>query len=111
MSIFAALSVAEMFGISGMGMLIVFSALVFLMFLIYALSAIIAWAESRGNGPAAVTAGATAGASLVPANGSAGEVALGNVDEATAAMLMAIVADDMKLPLNRLRFISIRQVD
>lgn len=111
MSIFAALTVAEMFGVSGLGMLIVFAALVFLMLMIYVLSAVISWAESKANGPVAAVADPGAGVALVPAAGSAGEVRLNNVDGATAAMLMAIVADDLKVPLNRLRFISIREVD
>ena len=32
------------------------------------------------------------------------------VDDRTAAMVMAIVADEMKLPLNEITFISIREV-
>ncbi len=47
----------------------------------------------------------------VPAPGSLGELKLHNVDDQTAAMLMAIVADEMKTPLNQLRFLSIRQTD
>ena len=48
-------------------------------------------------------------ASLAP--GSAGQVKLHNVAPKTAAMLMAIVADKMKKPLNELRFISIKEVE
>ena len=33
-----------------------------------------------------------------------------NVDEKTAAMIMAIVADETDIPLNELRFISIREL-
>ena len=112
MSFFAALTTAEMFGMSGLGMLIVFAALVFLMILIYALSAVIAWAESSRGGEAMVSGdiGGGGGARLAPAPGSEGRVKLNGVDDATAAMLMAIVADDLKLPLNRLRFISIREI-
>ena len=43
------------------------------------------------------------------APGSAGQVKLHNVPPKTAAMLMAIVADKMKKPLNELRFISIKE--
>ena len=32
-------------------------------------------------------------------------------DPRTAAMLMAIVADELQAPLNELRFISIREID
>jgi Na+-transporting methylmalonyl-CoA/oxaloacetate decarboxylase gamma subunit len=45
------------------------------------------------------------------APGSAGGVKLYNVDDKTAAMLMAIVADKLQKPLNELRFISIKEVE
>ncbi len=44
------------------------------------------------------------------APGSAGELVLKNVSERDAAMIMAIVADELKVPLNTLRFISITDV-
>ena len=45
------------------------------------------------------------------APGSAGQLKLHNVPPKTAAMLMAIVADEMGKPLNELRFISIQEVE
>lgn len=45
-----------------------------------------------------------------PAPGSAGAVKLHDVPDRTAAMLMAIVADNMGRPVNELRFISIKEV-
>ena len=45
------------------------------------------------------------------APGSAGEVKLYSVPDKTAAMLMAIVADELQTPLNELRFLSIREID
>ena len=44
------------------------------------------------------------------APGSAGQIKLHDVEPRTAAMVMAIVADNMGKPLNDLRFISIREV-
>lgn len=44
------------------------------------------------------------------APGSAGELVLKDVSERDAAMIMAIVADELKVPLNTLRFISITDV-
>jgi Na+-transporting methylmalonyl-CoA/oxaloacetate decarboxylase gamma subunit len=41
---------------------------------------------------------------------SAGELQLHQVPERTAALLMAIVADQMEIPLEQLRFRSIREV-
>lgn len=43
-------------------------------------------------------------------NSSVGEVSVFDVDDRTAARLMAIVADEMKTPLSQLRFISIKEV-
>ncbi len=45
-----------------------------------------------------------------PAPGSAGELKLRHVEERDAALLMAIVADQMGKPLNELRFKSIQEV-
>ena len=45
-----------------------------------------------------------------PAPGSAGHIKLNGVPPKTAAMAMAIVADEMGVPVNELRFISIKEV-
>lgn len=45
-----------------------------------------------------------------PAPGSAGSLVLRDVSERDAALLMAIVAHQMGLPLNQLRFSSIKHV-
>ena len=50
-------------------------------------------------------------ADMIPAAGSLGELDLYDVDDCTAALIMAIVADDLKVPLNTLRFKSIRQIE
>jgi len=42
---------------------------------------------------------------------SAGELKLINVDEKTAAMIMAIVSDETKIPLSELRFKTIKAID
>lgn len=42
---------------------------------------------------------------------SAGELRLYDVDEKTAAMIMAIVSDETKIPLSELRFKSIKALD
>ena len=44
------------------------------------------------------------------APGAAGELKLYNTDPKAAAMIMAIVADELKTPLNELRFKSIKEV-
>ena len=43
------------------------------------------------------------------ATGSCGDLKLVNTDERTAAMIMAIVANQTETPLNQLRFISIEK--
>ena len=51
-----------------------------------------------------------AAAEPVLAPGSAGQLKLYDVEPKTAAMIMAIVANQMGKPLNELRFISIKEV-
>ena len=92
-------------------MAVVFFGLILLMFVTKIAGAII----NRKNtaAPAAAPAAAAPAAPAVPnapAPGSAGKIALHNVPDKTAAMLMAIVADRTGKPLNQLRFISIREV-
>ena len=94
-----------------LGMAVVFFGLILLMFVTKSAGAII----NRKNtaAPAAAPAAAAPAAPAVPnapAPGSAGKIALHNVPDKTAAMLMAIVADRTGKPLNQLRFISIREV-
>ncbi len=44
------------------------------------------------------------------APGTAGDLKLYDTPDRDAAMIMAIVANELKMPLNELRFISIREV-
>ena len=44
------------------------------------------------------------------APGTAGELKMHDVEPRTAAMLMAIVADTTGIPLNELRFISVKEI-
>jgi len=52
-----------------------------------------------------------AAADMIPASGSLGEIELYDVDDRSAALIMAIVADKMKAPLNTLRFKSIKHIE
>lgn len=92
-----------------LGILVVFFALVLLMCIIKLM-----WVfehKDKSGAAGAVPAAAPAPvAAPVPAPGSAGEVKLYDTDERTAAMLMAIVADTMGVPVNELKFKSIREV-
>ena len=60
--------------------------------------------------PAAAPVAAPAPVVEVAAPGTAGQLKLHDVSPKTAAMLMAIVANQMGKPLNELRFISIKEV-
>ncbi len=44
------------------------------------------------------------------APGAAGDLKLYDTPDRDAAMIMAIVADELKIPINELRFISIKEV-
>ena len=67
--------------------------------------------SSTGNSAAGNSAaGSSAPKNTAPAPGTAGDIKLYNTPPRIAAMLMAIVADEMKVPLNELRFISIKEI-
>ena len=110
---------ALLYSLLGVG--VVFFALVLLMVIIKLMTAIGEKAERGDSAAASLSMGspadkATQGASSgvkadgPKAPGSAGELKLYNTPPRTAAMLMAIVADEMKAPINELRFISIKEV-
>ena len=68
-------------------------------------------AEYEAYAPAAAPVAAPAAPMEAPAApGSAGPVKLYDTPPKTAAMIMAIVANQMGKPLNELRFISIKEV-
>ena len=76
------------------------------------IAAVTAPARKQRAAKAAAAAAPAAPAAPAPAApGSAGEIKLYSVPGKTAAMLMAIVADELKTPLNELRFLSIREID
>ena len=94
-----------------LGMAVVFFGLILLMCVTKIAGAIIS--RKKASEPAAApvaAAPAAPAAKNAPAPGSAGRIALHDVPDKTAAMLMAIVADRTGKPLNQLRFISIREV-
>jgi len=71
-----------------------------------------AWPSGGGGAPRVLPARVGRTRQITPpapAKGSAGQINITNVPPKTAAMLMAIVADEMKVPLNELRFISIKE--
>jgi len=61
--------------------------------------------------PAPAAPAVPAGMVVLEENTSVGELKLKNCDDKSAAMIMAIIADELKTPLNQLRFKSISRVD
>ncbi|MBQ3088951.1 MAG: OadG family protein [Oscillospiraceae bacterium] len=110
------ITIIESLGVAILGVSVVFVVLIVLMGAIAVQNVVIAKLEGRGkkaevkpdNTLPAAPAPAAAPAKL--AKGSCGGVMLHDVPDATAAMIMAIVADELKTPLNELRFISIQEV-
>jgi Na+-transporting methylmalonyl-CoA/oxaloacetate decarboxylase gamma subunit len=105
------LTVGDYVFYSLMGICVVFFALILLMGIIKIMTI------ERKTAPDAAPAEATASADVAPAKvekplapGTAGDLKLYDTDPRDAAMIMAIVADELKKPLNELRFISIREV-
>ena len=97
-----------------LGYAVVFFGLVLLMGVIALFGRIMAQKKKTAPAPAPA---APAPAAPAPAPGSTKGVCMGNrvcelynVDDKTAAMIMAIVADETKIPLNELRFISIKEL-
>ena len=104
--------------ISLLGLGVVFFALVLIMGIILLMTKFSAAAERRtAPAPTTVQAAADEAPVVQPltlalplAPGTAGNIKLYDTDPRTAAMLMAIVADESGIPLNELRFLSIREV-
>ena len=104
-----------------LGYAVVFFGLILLMLVVMAMGKIFvakekkaaaAAAAAKAGMAAAPVAAAPVAAAVVetPAPGTAGQLKLHDVPPKTAAMLMAIVANQMGKPLNELRFISIKEV-
>ena len=93
-----------------LGMAVVFFGLILLMFVTKIAGAIINRKNTAAPAVAPAAASAAPAVPNAPAPGSAGKIALHDVPDKTAAMLIAIVADRTGKPLNQLRFISIREV-
>ena len=96
-----------------LGYAVVFVGLISLMLVVMALGKYFQSKETKAvpaAAPAAAVAASTATAEKPVAPGSAGSLKLHDVEPKTAAMIMAIVANQMGKPINELRFISIKEV-
>lgn len=98
-----------------LGYLVVFIGLALLMAVVMIMGKIMVSRRKTAAAPAVQTgSGAAAALSAAPepveAPGSAGEVKIHDVPDRDAAMIMAIVANQLHKPLNELRFKSIREI-
>jgi Na+-transporting methylmalonyl-CoA/oxaloacetate decarboxylase gamma subunit len=113
------LTLSEAIAYAAVGMVVVLSVLTLLAVLITLISKVIAVAESRRK----VSEAAGRFLSTLPASEQRSdeaalqapplkaEVTLIDTDEETAAVLMAIVADQTQIPLNKLKFNSIKLLE
>ena len=95
-----------------LGYVVVFFGLFLLMIVVIILGKIMTAknAKEAASAPVAPAAAAPAAPAAAPAPGSAGKLKLYDTPDKEAAMIMAIVANQMGRPLNELRFISIKEV-
>lgn len=95
-----------------LGYIVVFFGLFLLMIVVIILGKIMTAknAKEAASAPVAPAAAAPAAPAAAPAPGSAGKLKLYDTPDKEAAMIMAIVANQMSRPLNELRFISIKEV-
>ena len=108
---------AERFMNAGIVILVVFGVLL-LMYILISLSGKVIQAISNigkkdesTKAPATAAPAAAAAAAVSEEEFSSGTLKLKDCDEKTAAMIMAIVADDTGIPLSELVFKSIKLVD
>ena len=94
----------ESLGVDGFAFAIVFAVLIALSIVIKLVSVMISKAHKKGEATLPeVQAAADEGPQF-----SDGELRLFDVDEKTAALIMAIVSDESGIPLSQLQFLSIR---
>lgn len=106
--------VSEALMVALMGMAVVMAELMLLAGLIIIMSKIILTITAKRAAVNAVPDGpgsAPVIAVTLPKTQPKERIDLHNVDDKTAAMLMAIVSDESGIPLNRLRFKSIKALD
>lgn len=106
------ITMTEAFGYSVLGFSVVFLMLIILMGIIVVLGRVLAAKPPvEEKKPAAAAAPAAPAPVKEKAPGSAGSIELHGVEPKKAAMIMAIVADELGKPVNELRFISIREIE
>ena len=93
-----------------LGYAVVFIGIIMLMILLMFVGDLMFKSAKRKAAKAPAAAAPAAPAAPAAAPGTAGELKLYDTDPRDAAMVMAIVADQLGKPINELRFKSIREV-
>lgn len=94
----------EALGISLLGLAVILAVLALLMGIVYLMGYLLNRKKVK------IEDKVEESETLLYANGSLGELKLIDTTEREAALIMAIVADKTNIPLNKLKFISIRNV-
>ena len=115
------ISIANAGIVALLGYAVVFFGLILLMLVVMAMGKAFVAKDAKAKAapapkaaaaavPVAVSVSAVADPTVDAAPGTAGNLKLYDTPPKTAAMIMAIVANQMGKPLNELRFISIKEV-
>jgi Na+-transporting methylmalonyl-CoA/oxaloacetate decarboxylase gamma subunit len=104
------MTVLDSFVVDGFGLSIVFAVLIVLSLVIKLISLIVSRFMKKNQQTNIETKNTIqpAESSALVADFADGELKLIDVDEKTAALIMAIVSDESEIPLSQLRFKSIR---
>ena len=95
-----------------LGICVVFFALILLMVAIKIMVKVLPYKEAKADAPAPAPVKSEPVKEKAPeAKGVAGEIKLIKTEPRDAALIMAIVADELKTPLNQLRFKSIKLIE
>lgn len=112
------MGILEALIIAASGFLTVFFMLVLLWFIIQMINKAVTAIERKTENPVTASLAAQPEETVPepvqpvrPAQTYGGEIALYDVDEKTAACIMAIISDETKIPLNQLIFKSIRAME
>ena len=105
----ANLSVGTAAKVGLLGYAVVFLGLILLM-LVIILTSRIMMRRTKKAAPAVSAASVEVQPAAAVAAGTAGELKLYGTNPRDAAMVMAIVAQELQAPLNELRFISIKEI-
>lgn len=102
------MTIPEYLMYSAVGLAVVFFTLFLLMIMVKVMTKVIP-AENKANKAVIEPEISRPIVSAVPSDSS--NVKLYNTDPRTAAMIMAIVADQIDIPVEQLKFISIKEVE